>query len=251
MFRSVIAATTFAVLASGPTMAFEIDAMSDGERDIFRSEIRDYLLENPDVLMEAIAVLEERRAQEAVGADAALLSENRDAIFNDEFSFVGGNPDGDVTIVEWMDYRCGFCKRAFPAVEELIASDGNIRFIVKEYPILGEQSTLAARYAIAAKLVSGDEAYKAVHDALMTWSGQITAASLGRVARSAGVDHDTIVAKMNDDEVSEIIARNRALAQTLQIQGTPSFVMGESFVRGFVELDQMRAIVADIRANQG
>ena len=116
--RSTLSAVGFAALATFPASAFEIDAMSDAERDIFRSEIRDYLLENPDVLMEAIAVLEERRTAEAETADVELLNTHREAIFNDDFSFVGGNPDGDVTIVKWMDYRCGFCKRAFPAMED-------------------------------------------------------------------------------------------------------------------------------------
>lgn len=251
MFRPVIAALTIAMFTAPSVQAFEIDAMSDGERDIFRSEIRDYLIENPEVLMEAIAVLEERRSQQAAVAEVEMLENNRDAIFNDGFSFVGGNPDGDVTIVEFMDYRCGFCKRAFPAVEELLETDGNIRFVIKEFPVLGEQSTLAARYAIAAQLVAGDDAYKEVHDALMAWNGQITPASLGRVAKSAGVDHDAVLEKIGDDAVTQIIDANRELAQTLQIQGTPSFIMGDNFVRGFVELEQMRAIVEDIRANQG
>ena len=251
MFRSFIAASVIAVMASSSAFAFDIDAMSDDERDIFRSEIREYLLENPEVLIEAIAVLEDRRAQEAEVAERDMLENNRDAIFNDGYSYVGGNPDGDVTIVEFMDYRCGYCKRAFPAIEELIASDGNIKFIVKEFPVLGEQSTLAARYAVAAKLVGGDEAYKAVHDNLMAWGGEITAGSLARVSRSSGVDHSAVMAKIEDDEVSEIIQANRLLAQSLQIQGTPSFIMGDNFVRGFVELDQMRAIVNDIRESQG
>ena len=251
MFRSFFASVVLSVFVSGPAMAFEIETMSDAERAIFRSEIRNYLIENPEVLMEAIGVLEARRSEESAVAEVDMLNNNRDAIFNDGYSYVGGNPDGDVTIVEFMDYRCGFCKRAFPALEELISTDGNIRFIVKEFPILGEQSTLASRYAIAAKMVSGDTAYKEVHDSLMTWSGQITLASLGRIARGTSVDHDAAVAKMEDDEVTAIINSNRALAQALEIQGTPSFVMGEAFVRGFIELDQMRAIVESIRAEQG
>ena len=251
MFRTLVAAAALATAVASPVSAFEIDAMSDAERDIFRSEIRDYLLENPDVLMEAIAVLEERRSQEAAVADIDMLNDNRDAIFNDPFSYVGGNPEGDVTIVEFLDYRCGFCKRAFPAVEELVESDGNIRIIVKEFPILGEQSTLASRYAIAAKLVEGPDAYKAVHDTLMTWNGEISEGSLARIARTAGVDHDAVMAKIDDDQIAKIIQNNRALGQALQIQGTPSFIMGENFVRGFVELEQMRAIVEDIRADQG
>lgn len=250
MLRSILAVLAMTATLATPALAFDIDQMSDNERSIFRSEIRDYLLENPEVLMEAIQVLEERRAREATAQEDQLLADNHDAIFNDGYSYVGGNPDGDVTIVEFMDYRCGFCKRAFPAVEELIASDGNIRFILKEFPILGPASDLASRYAIATKLTAGDEAYKEVHNKLMTWAGDITEGTLGRIANGVDMDHEAALARMNDDEVSEMIRQNRELAAKLQIQGTPSFVMNETFVRGYVELDQMRELVRLIREEQ-
>ena len=231
--------------------AFDIEAMTDEERDVFRQEIRSYLLENPEVLMEAIAILEDRRAEESAQRELALVDHYRDPIFNDGFSYVGGNPDGDVTIVEFLDYRCGFCKRAFPAVEELLASDGNIRLIVKEFPILGEQSTTASRYAIATKLVAGDAAYKQVHDEFMRYNGQVNLGLLARISRNLGLDHDEITARMESGDVERIIQTNRELASALEIQGTPSFVMGDNLVRGFLELDQMRAIVSEIRAANG
>ena len=243
--------TAFLLFSAPMAWAFDIESMSDAERDIFRAEIRDYLLENPEVLMEAIAVLEERREAEAAVADVQLIEQHRNAIFDDGFSYVGGNPDGDVTVVEFLDYRCGYCKRAFPAVEELLASDGNIRLVVKEFPILGEQSVLASRYALAAKMTAGDAAYKSIHDAMMTHNGAVNEGFLARTSRQLGLDHDAIATAMDSDEVSDVINTNRALAQVLQIQGTPSFIMGETFVRGFVELDQMRAIVASVRAEAG
>ena len=247
MLRTLITALVSVGILSSAASAFEIDQMTDQERSIFRSEIRDYLLENPEVLMEAIAVLEERRAAEAAAQEDLLLSENHEEIFNDGFSYVGGNPDGDVVVVEFLDYRCSFCKRAFPSVEELLATDGNIRFIVKEFPILGEESVLASRYAIATKMIAGDEAYKAVHDTLMTWGGNVNEGALARISRSLGLEHVDILARMYEDDVSEIIQRNRALGATLQIQGTPSFIMNDVFVRGFMELDQMRNMVRLIR----
>jgi len=249
MFRSVL--TAFLLATAAPAMAFEIETMTPGERDIFRSEIRDYLLENPEVLMEAIAVLEDRRAQQAAQMEQQLLVDNHDALYNDGFSYVGGNPDGDVTMIEFLDYRCGYCKRAHPEVKALIEGDGGIRIIVKEFPILGEESELAARYAIATKIVSGDEAYYAVHDKLMEWNGPVNAGALGRISSGTGVDHDAAIAEMNSSEVSAIIATNRALAQTLQIQGTPSFVMGEAFIRGYLEPAQMRSMVEAVRADKG
>ncbi len=231
--------------------AFDIETMTDAERDIFRQEIRAYLLENPEVLMEAIGILEQRRTNEAAQRELALVNHYREPIFNDGFSFVGGNPDGDVTIVEFLDYRCGFCKRAFPAVEELLASDGNIRLIVKEFPILGDQSTMASKYAIATKMIEGDKAYKEVHDEFMRYGGQVNLGFLARMSRKLDLDHDEIAARMESEEVDRIINDNRRLASALEIQGTPSFVMGDSLVRGFLELDQMRAIVDDIRAANG
>lgn len=231
--------------------AFDIDQMTDNERTIFRSEIRDYLLENPEVLMEAIQVLEERRARQAADQEQLLLSTHNDAIFNDGYSFVGGNPDGDVTLVEFLDYRCGFCKRAFPEVEELLASDGNIRFVVKEFPILGEASVLASRYAIAAKILAGDEVYKELHDNLMVWNGDINEAALARASRGLDLDHEAVLDKMNDDDVSEIIQKNRELGSILQIQGTPTFIVGDAFIRGYAELEQMREIVRLVREEQG
>ncbi len=251
MFRALLTALALVVTVSA-AHAFDIESMTEQERDIFRSEIRDYLLENPEVLMEAIGVLEERRAAEAAANESAMLEQYRGDIFNDGYSWVGGNPEGDVTIVEFLDYRCGFCKRAHPEVQALLAGDGGIRLIVKEYPILGAESELASRYAIAAKIIAGDEAYSAVHDALMEWQGPVNPGALGRIAREAGIaDHEAVLAEMESDTVSGIIGANRALGQTLQIQGTPSFIMGDTFVRGYVDLEQMQSIVDSIRADAG
>ncbi len=234
-----------------PAAAFDIDAMSDTERQAFREEIRGYLLDNPEVLMEALAVLEARREAEAAQNEGQLLVEYEGAIFDDGWSYVGGNPDGDVTIVEFLDYRCGFCKRAFPAVEELISTDGNIKLIVKEFPILGPASELGSRYAIATKRVAGDEAYKSVHDTMMEMRGDLSEAILAKISDDLVLDHDAITAEMRSDEVSMVISTNRELASRLEIQGTPSFIMGDTIVRGFLELQQMRDVVEAIRAEQG
>ena len=241
----------FLTLAAPMAAAFDIESMSEDERAAFRSEIRDYLLEYPEVLMEAISVLEERRERDAVAQDSEAIKRLHDSIFDDGFSYVGGNPDGDVTLVEFLDYRCGFCKRAFPTVEELVASDGNIRYIVKEFPILGDQSTLAAQYAIAAKFVAGDADYKRVHNTLMQHDGAVTDGFLVRTSRELGLDHDAIVETMDSEDVALAIGKTHALARALNVQGTPGFILGDIILRGFLELEQMREIVADIRASRG
>ncbi|MEM6277215.1 MAG: DsbA family protein [Pseudomonadota bacterium] len=235
-------------LAATPALAFDMEAMSDAERDAFRAEIRAYLLDNPEVLMEAISVLEERQASSQADTDAALVRANIDALKRDGHSWVGGNPEGDVTIVEFLDYRCGFCRRAFPEVEKLVEGDGNIRIIIKELPILGPQSDLASRFAIATKLTAGDDAYKEVHDALMEFRGQISDQSLERLALDQGLDAAEILARMESPEVSNIIVQNRSLAQAMQISGTPTFVIGSQMLRGFLPLEGMQALVEEERS---
>ncbi len=222
--------------------------MTPAEREAFRAEIRAYLLDNPEVLVEALEIYEERQQAAAAERDAAMLQTLSDRIFAAEGDWVGGNPDGDITIVEFMDYRCGYCRRAYPDVAELVASDGNIRLIVKEFPILGEESVLASRFAVAVLQVEGAEAYKAVHDALMTMQGDINELSLELVADDLGLDVDAIVARMQDDAVTRVIAENHDLARQLQINGTPSFIFGDEMVRGYVPLEAMRQIVAEERA---
>ena len=243
MFRSTLIASL--MLASPLAAQME---MTDAEREAFRQEVRSYILDNPEVLMEAIAILEQRQADAQAQADTDMLAANAEALYEDDFSWVGGNPDGDITIVEFLDYRCGYCKRAFPEVEALIASDGNIRLIIKEFPILGEQSVLASQFAIATKQVAGDEAYKAVHDTLMEYRGDVTEPALVRIGETLGLDTDAILAQMTSPEVTDIISRNRALGNRLAINGTPSFVIDDQLVRGYMTLDVMRQLVAQERS---
>jgi len=147
-------------LVAAPLAAQGIGDMTDAERSTFRTEVRDYLLENPEVLIEAISVLEERQAQAEAVQDQSLVLSNAEAIFESPHDWEGGNPDGDIVLVEFMDYRCGYCRRAQPDVERLVSTDGNIRYIVKEFPILGEQSVMASRFAISTLQTLGDDAAK-------------------------------------------------------------------------------------------
>lgn len=246
MLRFVMTACASALFAT-QVAALDLDSMTDAERTAFGDAVREYLLENPQVIMEAVAVLEQRQQAQQAQADVTLVTDNRDALFNDGFSFVDGNPDGDITMVEFMDYRCGFCKRAAPEVDKLLATDGNIRLIVKEFPILGEQSLLASRFAIATKQLAGGAAYKAVHDALTTYNGDITLPALTRIANGLELDADAITGAMNSPDVTAEIVATRELAQRLAITGTPTFVMQDELLRGYLPYDQMRAIVADKR----
>lgn len=244
--KKLIATTALALALASPALAQS--KLTDAERSDFRAEVRAYLMENPEVLMEAIAVLEDRRNADAAANDIALLETNADEIFSDPASWVGGNPDGDITVVEFMDYRCGYCKKAFEDVAELITSDGNIRFVVKEFPILGPQSELASRFAVAVLQIEGADSYEKVHNALMVMKGDVTLESLSALGSEAGLaDTAAVVAHMNAPEVSSVIDANRALAQRLDVNGTPTFVIDQTLVRGYVPLDGMRQIVAGQR----
>jgi len=243
---TALAATALLGLA-GPAAAFDMGAMSDAERAQFRAEVRAYLMEHPEVLMEAVSALESRQAEADAAAKSTLVAQNAEALFSDGHSWVGGNPQGDITMVEFFDYRCGYCRKAFSDVETLVGSDGNIRFILKEFPILGPDSVASSRFAIATRQLEGDAAYKKVHDALMNLGGTVNEAALRRVGRAAGIDADAAIARMNAPEVTAEIDANRALAQKMAIGGTPTFILGDRILPGYVPLDGMKQMVATER----
>jgi len=241
------AALFLAMTLATPALAQE--AMSDAERSAFRDEVRAYLLENPEVIMEAISVLQQREEAAKANNDVTLARTYAEQLHNDPNSFVGGNLEGDIIIVEFMDYKCGYCKKAYPEVANLLTTDGNIRYIVKEFPILGEQSMLAAQFAIATKIVAGDDAYETVHNTLMEFRGDITPDMLTKLGESLDLDVAAITVEMNGAAVAKVINDNRLLGDAMQISGTPTFVVEDQMLRGYVPFDQMVQIVAQIRDN--
>lgn len=246
LFRTATAFALMAILAA-PALAFDMNAMTDAERQAFRAEIKAYLMENPEVLMEAIDVLQNKQAAAEAENDATLLQTHATEIFNDPASWVGGNPEGDITVVEFTDYRCGYCRKAYDEVAELVKSDGNIRFVVKEFPILGEASLASARFAIAVRQNAGDEVYARAHDALITLRGDPTPETLGQLATDLGLDPTEVLAQMDSPEVTAVIDANHALGENLKISGTPTFVIDGTMLRGYVPLDGMREIVKQQR----
>jgi len=243
-------ATALALLAA-PAQALDLSTMSEAERAIFGAEVRAYLLENPEVIIEAVNLLEQRQAQTEAAQDEALVAANLEELQNDGFSWVGGNPDGDITLVEFMDYRCGYCRRAAPEVAQLLAEDGNIRLVIKEFPILGEASMMASRFAVATRLVAGDKAYKQVHDALIEFGGEPNEVSLRRLSEGLGLDSDAILAQIDSPEITEELTQTRALAQRMKISGTPTFVLQDELLRGYLPADQMSVIIAEMRDQRG
>lgn len=235
-------------LAALPALA-EDTAMTEAERTALHAEIRAYLLEHPEVLVEAMTVLQSREDEAASQRDLMLVSSESDAIFASPNDWVGGNPEGDITLVEFMDYRCSYCRKAYTDVTELVETDGNIRFVVKEFPILGEASLLSSQFAIAVRMLHGDAAYAAAHHALISLRGEPGSDSLSRLATELGHDPAPILARMGGEDIKAVIADNYALAEKMGISGTPAFVMKDLIMRGYAPLEDMRAIVADARSD--
>ena len=241
---------TLALLASltaSTAFAGGLGEMTEAERAAFRAEVRAYLMENPEVIVEAMTELQVREDVAAADRDLQLMEIHKDAIYNSADDWVGGNPDGDITVVEFMDYRCGYCRKAYQDVEDLVGTDGNIRFVLKEFPILGEESLLSSQFAISVRMLYGDEAYKKAHDALIVLRGEASTETLGRLASDLGHDPAAVTAKMASEEVKAVIMANHDLATTLEINGTPTFVIDRTMVRGCVPLDGRRQIVAGQR----
>lgn len=233
---------------SSPALAVDLEAMSESDQALFGELVRDYLVNNPDVIMEAIQILQERQAALEEQSEIALISANIEEIQNDGFSWVGGNPEGDVTLVEFLDYKCGYCRKAHDEVAELVKTDGNIRLVVKEYPILSEESVQSSRAAIATLQALGPDAYKDMYNLLIKHDGPVNDQSIAFLAKKADLDSARILAQMEEPSVSEHLARTRQLGEVLQVSGTPTFILNDQIIRGYVPQDAMKQIVAELRA---
>ncbi len=221
--------------------------LSEADRAALHDEIRAYLLENPEVIFEAIQILEERRQVAGEEADAQLIAQYAEAIFEDGYSFVGGNPNGDVTLVEFLDYRCGFCKRAHPEIKELLERDPEVRLVVKEFPILGPDSVKAGRIALAALDIDSSK-YASLSDELMEFRGNLTEQAALRIAGNLGYEIAELKERAESTEIDDRIARNYQLAQVLNVQGTPAFIVGDQIIRGYLPVDDMVEVVNEARA---
>lgn len=233
----------FAAMLVG-SVAIAQTAPSPVPREQIEQIVREYLLNNPEVILEAIQGLEEKRRAEAEATQRRVLSSRREAIFNDPTSPVAGNPKGDVTVVEFFDYRCPYCKQMAGPLVRLLKEDGNVRFVFKELPILGPDSVVAARAALAAK---AQGKYVDMHEALMRARGTLDEATVLRIAGDIGLDTARLKADMGRIEIDDVFERNRQLARELSISGTPAFVIGDRVVPGAVDLETLKKLVADAR----
>jgi protein-disulfide isomerase len=220
-------------------------ALSAEQERAIKKLVRDYLLSNPEIIVDAVgAMRRKQRREESARAKAALKTYSA-AIFDDPLTPVIGNPDGDVTIVEFFDYQCGYCKKVFPALMQTVKKDGNVRLALKEFPILGAQSRFASEAALASRRQGK---YAAFHVALMKARGALSEAKVMAVARSVGLDTKRLRKDMRDPEVQALLEKNFKLAEALNIRGTPAFVIGDELVPGAVGIERLKSMVAKARS---
>jgi protein-disulfide isomerase len=240
----IIFTLSCAFLAVPPVSPLVAAEITPEQRKAIETIIHDYLMQHPDVLIDALREAEAKASSEAEVKAAEVLRDRRHEVFDDPASPVGGNPQGDVTIVEFFDYRCPYCKQVQPAIRKLLDQDRGLRFVYKEFPVLGEPSQVAAHAALAAQLQGK---YEAFHTALMATKGQISEDVILQVAGSVGLDVDRLKHDMTKPEIDRALSANRSLAKALDIRGTPGFVIGDHIIPGAIDLDALKTMVADAR----
>lgn len=236
-----------------PAPATSVEQLMASDSKALDAAIGKYLSDNPQTVVASLEKFQrdQRAAQQEAQAqaDVALVSDNAEEIFEDGYSFVTGNPEGDVTVVEFSDYNCGYCKRAHTEVKKFIEADGNIRLVVKEFPILGAGSTLAGRAALASAMQDDGKKYEEFSDALMTHRGSHNESTVLQIAEKIGLDVEQLQVDMESPEIDAMVKRTFMLADKLSINGTPAFIIGNQVVRGFVPAAELARLTEAARSS--
>jgi protein-disulfide isomerase len=237
--------TTLAtLLLSG--MLFQASAQTLSE-EALDQRIRDYILDHPEVVVEAIQRWQQQQQRAELEQFQAVLELRQDEVFDLSDGTVMGNPDGDIILVEFMDYNCGYCRRVFPAVQQLAEQDGNVRILFKEFPILGPGSVYASKAALAAR---EQGMYAEFHNALMSTDARLDEPQVLAIAARVGLDVEQLQRDIQDPEIDALIQRNHQLARDLGINGTPGFIIGEEIVRGATSLENLQRLITVARNEQ-
>lgn len=241
--------TTFlaASMAFSPIAASAAE-FSNAQKEEIGGIIQEYLMQNPEVLRDALIELQRREDGRAAAAQGEAMKESAAAIYRSEGDFVLGNPDAKVTIVEFFDYNCGYCKKSLPDVKQLAATDKDLRIVLKEFPILGPGSVVAAKAAIAARKQGK---YWELHQAYMNFKGQKDEKTALAIAEQVGLDMAQLETDMNEPQVIDILAKNQEIARALGIQGTPAFIADETIIPGAIGYEGLVGLIKDIREKGG
>lgn len=233
-------------LATTALLMLPIAAIADGmDEDRIKELVLEAIRENPGIVFEAAQLFEQQQQALQAQAAAQVFDTEKATLENDPNAPVLGNPDGDITVVEFFDYNCPYCRRVKPEMEALLAADPNVRVVYREWPILGDGSVFAARAALASR---NQGKYEDFHWAMMQLKERAEEASILRTAEDIGLDVAQLRRDMNGPEIEEHIQTSMRLAQSLGFSGTPSFVIGDSLAPGLIQADQMIELVDQARA---
>lgn len=230
---------TAGFLACGPVAAQDGE-FSDDQAEEIKGYVREYILENPEIIAEAITLLQAKQETDKVNRQQENLRQLQSELQNPPEQTIMGNPDGKVTVVEFFDYNCGYCKTMFETVLETMQDNTDLRLVLIEFPILGPNSVIATKAALAARK---QDLYGPFHQALMSHRGGIDEATVMTLARGVGINVNQLKLDMKAPELDEIIEKNRNMAQKLEINGTPAFVVGDALVPGAVSAEQFNELI--------
>jgi protein-disulfide isomerase len=242
--RTLAAALLAALFIAARPAVAQTQPFTPEQRQAIEGMVREYLLAHPEVVRDAIEALQQREHQAELDQSRQAVGTHQTELFADADAPVLGNPKGDVTIVEFFDYRCPYCKQMQPSLAELVREDGKIRLVMKEFPILGPDSVTASRAALAAR---AQGRYAPFHEALFQMRGGLDEAAIYRVAAEVGLDVERLKRDMKSADIDRILERNRNLAQALGVAGTPAMVVGREFVPGAVDKAGMKKLVETAR----
>jgi protein-disulfide isomerase len=243
LFKTLVATS---ILASAALLPAHADSFSDAQKGEIEGLIRSYLLDHPEILREMAQKLEVKEKQAEDEKRGQSLVENKAEIFQKASDPVVGNPKGNVVIVEFMDYNCGWCKKAVGEMVGLIESDKDVKIVIKDFPIFGEGSEYAAKAAVAA---SKQGKYWELHNALFAHEGQINKEVVDQAANGLGIDVKKMQEDIESKEVGDQIAANIQLAKDMAINGTPAFIVDDKVYGGYLPLNDLMAAIAEVRAN--
>lgn len=221
-------------------------APSEDQAD-FGQRVHDYLISNPEVLLDVQTALQDKQADEQLAMASQVIANNQDKLYLPAYDTVLGNPDGDITIVEFFDYNCGYCRRAMADMDAIIATNDDVRFVLKEIPVLGPESEAVQRVSYAFFKVA-PEKYEAFHRAMMGSGARATDATARAVAASLGVDDAAIDQAMQEYPAQEALQEHFGLAGALGVSGTPSYIVGDVMMPGAVGADRIQKTIDNIRA---
>ncbi len=241
------AAALLGALTLAPAAMAQSAVFNEQQKQAIGEIVKDYLIKNPEVLTEVIAELEKRQAEAHQASHASAVKETQQSLLNASHSYVVGNPSGDITLVEFFDYNCGYCKKALADVQTLMKSDPKLRVVLKDFPVLGPDSVEASRVALAVKNQLQGQKLLDYHVKVMDSRGRVNAERAIAVAREMGVDVARLQKDMEGAEVRNALQENMALGDKLSLTGTPAFVIGETVIPGAVGIDPLKQVIANVR----